>query len=161
MGLRCDLIWKRGSSSACPCQVLALGGLRSTWSACEMFMRDICGAVAAVLPTHKGLDLDLGQIPLMDLVPRAAYHLLAVNEGGEGCRVDNMTPWWDAGVLSPSAPWGTWDEKRMSSPVPSLLEGLAWVGGLIPELVVLGGAEHQPLQTAGPLVGVQFPCSSL
>lgn len=42
--LGCDLIWKRGSNSGCPCQVLALGGLRSTWSACEMFMGGIWGS---------------------------------------------------------------------------------------------------------------------
>lgn len=97
----------------------------------------------AVLPTHKGLDLDLEQIALMDLVPRATCYVLAMNEDGEGCRVDKMTLWWDAGVLSTSTSWGTGDEKRMGSPVPLLLEGLAWVGGLIPELVLLGGAELQ------------------
>lgn len=47
-------------------------------------MGGICVRVVAVLPTHKGLDLDLGQIPLIDLVPRATCHLLAVDEGGEG-----------------------------------------------------------------------------
>lgn len=76
-----------------------MDGLRSTWNIYEIFMGGICGEVVAVLPTHKGLDLDLGQIPLMDLVPRAACHLLAVDEGGEGCRMDKMTPWWDAGSL--------------------------------------------------------------
>lgn len=47
-------------------------------------MGGICVRVVAVLPTHKGLDLDLGQIPLIDLVPRVTCHLLAVDEGGEG-----------------------------------------------------------------------------
>lgn len=71
MGLGCDLIWKRESSSGRPCQVLALGGLRSTWSTDEMFTGGTCGGVVAVLPTHKGVDLGLGQSPLMDLAPRA------------------------------------------------------------------------------------------
>lgn len=99
MGRGCDLLWKRGSSSGCPCQVLALDVLRSTWNTYEIFMGVICGGVVAVRPTYKRLDLDLGQIPLMDLVPRAACHLLAVDEGGEGCRVDKMTPLWDARAL--------------------------------------------------------------
>lgn len=57
--------------------------------------------------------------------------------------MDKMTSWWDAETLSTSTSWGTWEGKRMVPPVPSLLEGLAWVGGLIPELVALGGAELQ------------------
>lgn len=56
-------------------------------------MGSICGRAVAVLPTHKALDLDLGQIPRIDVVPRAACHPLAVDEGGEGCRVDKMMPW--------------------------------------------------------------------
>lgn len=39
----------------------------------------------AVLPTYRGLHFDLGQIPFMDLAPRAACHALALGEGGEGC----------------------------------------------------------------------------
>lgn len=76
----------------------------------------------------------------MDLAPKATCHPLAVGEGGEGCRAVKMTPEWDAGTFSISTSWGTWAGKRMGSSVPSLLEGLAWVvGGLIPELVALGG----------------------
>lgn len=78
--------------------------------------------------------------------------------------MDKMTPWWDAGALSTSTSWGTWDGKRMGSPAHLLQEGLVWVGELIPELVALGGAEpqgHQTLQAAGPLVGVHFTCWSL
>lgn len=80
----------------------------------------------------------------MDLAPKATCHPLAVGEGEEGCRAVKMTPEWDAGTFSISTSWGTWAGKRMGSPVPSLLEGLAWVvGGLIPELVALGGGELQ------------------
>lgn len=125
VGLDCDLLWKRESSSGCPCQVLTLDGLRSTWSTCEIFVGGICGGVVAVLPTHKGLDLDLGQILLMHLVPGSACHPLAVDEGGEDCMADKMTPWCDAGALSTSTSWGTWDGKKVGSPVPLLLEGLA------------------------------------
>lgn len=39
-----------------------------------------------MLPTHRGLDFDLGQILLMDLALRAACHPLALGESGEGCR---------------------------------------------------------------------------
>lgn len=80
----------------------------------------------------------------MDLAPKATCHPLAMGEGEEGCRAVKMTPEWDAGTFSISTSWGTWAGKRMGSPVPSLLEGLAWVvGGLIPELVALGGGELQ------------------
>lgn len=125
MGLDCDLLWKRESSSVCPCQVLTLDRLRSTWDTCDIFMGGICGGVVAVLPTYKELGLDLGQILLMDLVPGAACRPLAVDEGGEDCRVDKMTPWCGAGALSTSTSWGAWDGKKMGSPVPLLLEGLA------------------------------------
>ncbi|XP_009883398.1 PREDICTED: smoothelin [Charadrius vociferus] len=40
----------------------------------------------AMLPTYRGLDFDLRQIPLMDLTPRATCHPLVLDEGGKGCR---------------------------------------------------------------------------
>lgn len=101
----------------------------------------------------------------MDLAPKATCHPLAVGEGGEGCRAVKMTPEWDAGTFSISTSWGTWAGKRMGSPVPSLLEGLAWVvGGLHSRAGGTGrgrAAGHQPLEAAGPLVGVHFTCPSL
>lgn len=39
----------------------------------------------AMLPTYRGLDFDLGQILLMHLALRAAYHPLVLGESGEGC----------------------------------------------------------------------------
>jgi len=38
-----------------------------------------------MLPTYRELDFDLEQIPVTNLVLRAACHPLALGQGGEGC----------------------------------------------------------------------------
>lgn len=54
VGLGCDLLWKMGRSSGCPCQMLAFGGLRSTWSTSEMFMGKLVADLWLCFPHIKG-----------------------------------------------------------------------------------------------------------
>lgn len=89
----------------------------------------VLGGVMAMLPTYRGLDFDLGSIPLMDLAPRATCHPLVLGEGGEGCRGTGGSLL--GGVLGPSQPappggrGGGRGTDSAVSPPPLLLQGLA------------------------------------
>lgn len=90
-----------------------------------------CGKNIAVLPAHRGLDFDLGQILLMDLALRAASHPLALGESGEACgraRGPSLGECWDPS--NQHLLLGGWQENRLCCPA-LLLEGLAWAGGLV------------------------------
>lgn len=82
-----------------------------------------CGKNLAVLPAHRGLDFDLGQILLMDLALRAASHPLALCESGEASGGALL-----GGVLGPFQPAppavGVVGEQALLSPAAARGAGM-------------------------------------